>query len=117
MPSLQLSNSNEALLRIRWIGLLRDQVALSLSATGGMHTIDDALKALLVGADSIQLCSVLFEKGIDEIGHLRDRLEQWLEDNDHPGVAAIKGLMSYGRVADPSAFERANYLQVLEENS
>jgi len=117
VPSLQLSNSNEALLRIRWIGLLRDQVALSLSATGGMHTIDDALKALLVGADSIQLCSVLFEKGIDEIGHLRDRLEQWLEDNDYPGVAAIKGLMSYGRVADPSAFERANYLQVLEENS
>lgn len=117
LPSLQLSSSNEALLRIRWIGLLRDQVRLSLSATGGMHCLDDALKALLVGADSIQLCSVLFQKGVGEINRLRDQLEQWLDEKGHDGVDNIKGTMSYGRVPDPSAFERANYLQVLEENS
>jgi len=117
LPSLQLSSSNEALLRIRWIGLLRDQVQLSLSATGGMHCLDDALKALLVGADSIQLCSVLFQKGVGEIERLRDQLEQWLDQKGHDGVENIKGTMSYGRVPDPSAFERANYLQVLEENS
>lgn len=117
LPSLQLSSSNEALLRIRWIGLLRDQVRLSLSATGGMHCLDDALKALLVGADSIQLCSILFQKGVGEINRLRDQLEQWLDEKGHDGVDNIKGTMSYGRVPDPSAFERANYLQVLEENS
>ena len=116
-PSLQLSNSSEALLRIRWIGLLRDQVNLSLAATGGMHSLDDLLKTLLVGADAIQLCSVLFEKGMDELGRLRDQLEHWLDQKGYDGVESIKGLMSYGRVKDPSGFERANYLQVLENNS
>ena len=116
-PSLQLSNSSEALLRIRWIGLLRDQVNLSMAATGGMHNLDDLLKTLLVGADAIQLCSVLFERGIDELGRLRDQLEHWLDQKGYDGVESIKGLMSYGRVKDPSGFERANYLQVLEKNS
>ncbi|MBA57051.1 MAG: dihydroorotate dehydrogenase [Pseudomonadales bacterium] len=116
-PSLQLSNSSESLLRIRWIGLLRDQVKLSMAATGGMHSLDDVLKTLLVGADAIQLCSVLFEKGIDELTRLRDQLEHWLDKKGYDGVESIKGLMSYGKVKDPSGFERANYLQVLEENS
>lgn len=116
-PSLQLSNSSEALLRIRWIGLLRDQVNLSMAATGGMHNLDDVLKAMLVGADAIQLCSVLFEKGLDELSRLRDQLENWLDQKGYDGVQATKGMMSYGRAKDPSAFERANYLQVLEENS
>ena len=116
-PSLQLSNSSETLLRIRWIGLLRDQVQLSLAATGGMHTLDDFLKTLLVGADAVQLCSVLFEQGIDELKRLQEQLEAWLERKGYDGVHAIKGLMSYGQVKDPSGFERANYLQVLEHNS
>lgn len=116
-PTLQLSNSSEALLRIRWIGILRDQVRLSLAATGGMHNLDDILKTLLVGADAIQLCSVLFQKGVEELGRLRDELDQWLEEKGYDGVDAIKGLMSYGRASDPSGFERVNYLQVLEQNS
>ncbi|RLT98066.1 dihydroorotate dehydrogenase-like protein [Ketobacter sp.] len=116
-PSLQLSHSSETLLRIRWIGLLRDQVRLSLAATGGMHNLDDLLKTLLVGADAVQLCSVLFEQGIDEMARLRDQLEDWLDRKGYDGVDAIKGLMSYGKAKDPSAFERANYLQVLEQNS
>lgn len=116
-PTLQLSNSTEALLRIRWIGILRDQVNLSLAATGGIHTLDDVLKTLLAGADAVQLCSVLFQKGISEVGHLRDQLDQWLDSKGHESVDAIRGLMSYGRVGDPSGFERANYLQVLEHNS
>lgn len=116
-PTLQLSNSSEALLRIRWIAILREQIRLSLAATGGVHSLDDVLKTILVGADAVQLCSVLFQKGVDELGRLRGALDQWLDDKGYVGVDSIKGLMSYGRVADPSGFERANYLQVLEHNS
>jgi len=116
-PTLELSTSSEALLRTRWIGMLRNQVQLSLAATGGMHCLDDILKALLAGADAVQLCSVLMRNGVGELTRLRDQLEDWLQAKDYSSVKQIQGLMSYGRAEDSAAFERANYLQVLRENS
>ena len=116
-PSLKLSNSDESLLRIRWIAILREQVKLSLSASGGFHTVDDIVKALLVGANSVQLCSVLFQQGIDVIAKLLDGLQNWLEKSPFDSVQQLQGHLSYGNLDDPSAYERQNYLQVLEANS
>lgn len=116
-PTLSLSNSTESLLRIRWIAILREQVRLSLSATGGIHSVNDIVKALLVGADSLQLCSVLFQQGVDEATRLLEGLENWIDNSEFDSVAALKGKLSYGNIADPSAYERQNYLQVLEANS
>ena len=116
-PSLKLSNSDESLLRIRWIAILREQVELSLSASGGFHTVDDIVKALLVGANSVQLCSVLFQQGIDVIAKLLDGLQNWLEKSPFDSVQQLQGHLSYGNLDDPSAYERQNYLQVLEANS
>jgi dihydroorotate dehydrogenase (fumarate) len=115
-PALQLSTSAEALLRIRWIGMLRDQVGLSLAASGGIHTADDVLKALLVGADAVQLCSVLLKHGTAPLTELRQQLDQWLEAKGYASVQQIQGRMSYGRLPDPSGFERENYLQLLAQN-
>jgi dihydroorotate dehydrogenase (fumarate) len=116
-PTLHLSHSTEALMRIRWIAILRDQVNLSLAATGGFHTVDDILKALLVGADAVQLCSVLFQQGVDEVERLLAGMQEWMARKGYDSVHAMKGKMSYGNLKDPSGFERSNYLSVLEHNS
>ncbi|MAR93000.1 MAG: dihydroorotate dehydrogenase [Pseudomonadales bacterium] len=116
-PSLQLSTSQELLLRVRWVALLRQQVRLGLAVTGGVHEVPDLIKALLAGADAVQLCSVLFAKGNSELARLRDGLEQWLEDHNHSAVTEIQGIMSQGRLRDPSVLERANYREVLQQNS
>lgn len=116
-PTLDLSHSSEALMRIRWIAILRDQVNLSLAATGGFHTVDDILKALLVGADAVQLCSVLFQQGVDEVERLLAGMQEWMARKGYDSVHAMKGKMSYGNLKDPSGFERSNYLSVLAHNS
>lgn len=116
-PTLQLSNSTEALMRIRWIAILRDQVNMSLAATGGFHTVEDILKAILVGADAVQLCSVLFQQGVGEVERLLAGVAEWMDRKGYDSIHALKGKMSYGNLKDPSGFERTNYLSVLEKNS
>ncbi|MEZ5505756.1 MAG: dihydroorotate dehydrogenase-like protein [Gammaproteobacteria bacterium] len=116
-PALQLSTSSEALMRIRWIAILRDQVKLSLAATGGFHSVDDVLKALLVGADAVQLCSVLFQHGPDEVRRLLGALESWMDSKGYASLRTLQGKLSYGNLKDPSGYERSNYLAVLEKNS
>lgn len=115
-PTLHLSTSDESLLRIRWIAILREQVKLSLAATGGFHDVNDVLKAFLVGADAVQLCSVLFQRGADEVGRLLNALQAWMQARGYESLAALRGKLSYGNLADPSGYERANYVSVIEHN-
>lgn len=114
-PVLQLSNSSEVLMRTRWIAILRDQVKLSLAATGGFHSADDIAKALLAGADAVQLCSVLFQQGLDEVARLKDGLQAWMEQKKFASVQSLQGMLSYGNLKDPAGFERLNYLDVLDK--
>lgn len=116
-PTLSLSDASESLLRVRWIAMLRDQVALSLCASGGFHCVDDIVKALLVGADCVQLCSVLFQSGVDEVQRLLAGIQHWLESSKFKSVKELQGQLSYANLADPSGYERQNYLQVLESNN
>lgn len=114
-PVLQLSNSGEVLMRTRWVAILRDQVKLSLAATGGFHSADDIIKALLAGADAVQLCSVLFQQGLDEVARLKDGLQAWMERKNFASVQSLQGILSYGNLKDPAGFERLNYLDVLDK--
>lgn len=113
-PKLALSHPNEALLRIRWIAILREQVRLSLAATGGFHDAESMIKALLVGADAVQFCSVLLKKDITEVTKILKELTDWMAKNDFSSINDMKGKLSYGNAANPSAFERQNYLQLLD---
>ncbi len=116
-PVLHLSQSTEALMRIRWIAILRDQVTMSLAATGGFHSVDDIVKAVLVGADAVQLCSVLFQQGVDVVPRLLAGIEAWMSQKGFESLDALKGQLSYGNLQDPSGFERSNYINVLVKNS
>jgi len=117
LPKLELSSSSEALLRIRWTALLYGRTKLSLAVTGGFHQTPDMLKALLAGADVVHLCSVLLKHGVGRLTEILNELEQWLVEHDYESVSQLKGSVSQQHAIDPSAYERANYVQVLDSYS
>jgi dihydroorotate dehydrogenase (fumarate) len=117
VPKLELSSSSETLLRIRWTALLYGRTNLSLAVTGGFHQTPDIVKALLAGADVVHLCSVLLKLGVSQLTKILVELEQWLDEHGYESVSQLKGSVSQQHAIDPSAYERANYVQVLDNYS
>jgi len=114
LPRLALSTSHELRLPMRWIAILRGRVEASLAATSGVHTRDDAVKVLLAGADAVMLASALLEHGAEHLRGLEQGIAEWMAEREYESVEQLKGSMSQGAVADPAAFERANYLRTLQ---
>jgi dihydroorotate dehydrogenase (fumarate) len=114
VPRLQLSDPSELLLRLRWLAVLRGRTDLSLGVTGGVHSAVDAVKAIMAGADSVQMVSALLLNGIDYVGEIIRGLDHWLEHHEYESITQMKGSMSLAKMADPAAFERANYVRILE---
>ncbi len=113
-PKLSLSSPYESLLRMHWIALIRGHTEMSLAATGGIHDVQSVVKLLLVGADVTHLCSILLKEGPDVVKVIIDNLTQWMDENDYESVAQLKGSLSQGKAINPIAFERVNYLEVLQ---
>lgn len=113
-PHLHLSNSSELLSRLRWLALLEGRTKMSLALTGGAHTVEDIVKAVMAGADAVQLVSVLLKTGPEMVGTLVDRLRLWMEEHEYESIDQMKGSMSFQHVPDPQAFERANYVKILQ---
>jgi dihydroorotate dehydrogenase (fumarate) len=116
-PSLTLSTSAELRLPLRWIALLHRQVPCSLAASTGVHSADDVVKALLAGADVTMTTSALLQRGPEHLAVLRAGLERWLDEHEYESVAQLRGSVSARGAADPDAYERANYLQVIRRFS
>lgn len=114
VPRLALSTSSELLLRLRWLAVLRDRVGASLAASGGVHTAADAIKAIMAGADVVQMVSALLHHGPDYLRTVRRDLEAWMEEHEYASLAQMRGSMSHSRSPDPAAFERANYIRALQ---
>ena len=114
VPALQLSDSSELRLRLRWLAILHGRVRLGLAASGGVHTGLDALKAVMAGAQAVQLVSALLRRGPEHLAVVRADLTHWLEEHEYESLAQARGSMSLLRCPDPAAFERANYLHVLQ---
>ncbi len=112
-PAIELSTSAEIRLPMRWIGILYGNVNASLAATGGVHTAEDVIKLLMVGADVTMVCSVLLKYGPEYTTIILKNIEQWMNEHEYESVQQLKGSMSHKSVADPSAFERANYMKAL----
>lgn len=113
-PSLELSSSFEKRLPLRWIAMLRPHLKGSIAATTGIHTSKDVLKMLLVGADVTMMASVLLFNGPTILRQIEKEMIQWMEEMEYNSVEELKGAMSSASVADPSAFERANYIKILQ---
>jgi dihydroorotate dehydrogenase (fumarate) len=113
-PTLDLSTPSEIRLPLLWIAVLYGRVSASLGATTGVHTGDEVVKYVLAGADVVMTTSALLQRGPTHLQALVDGLEQWLDRKGWPSVALVRGSMSHQHVADPTAFERANYMRMLQ---
>ncbi|MDX9831853.1 MAG: dihydroorotate dehydrogenase-like protein [Anaerolineae bacterium] len=112
-PNLVLSRSSEIRLPLRWIAILYGHVGASLALTTGIHTPEDALKAIMAGADVAHVCSLMLREGIGRISDLINGMTLWMEEHEYESLAQMKGSLSQKAVADPMAFERANYMKTL----
>lgn len=115
VPRIQLSEPWEMRLPSRWVAILRPQLGpdVSLAITSGAHHADDVVKGLMVGADVVMMTSALLVHGPQHIAAVEAGLRTWLHDRDYVSVSQLRGSASQTRVADPAAYERANYLQTL----
>ena len=109
----QLSTSSDLLLRLRWLAILRGEVKASLAATGGVHEPIDAVKAVMAGADAVQLVSALLRNGPGHLRHIRTMFNRWGDDHGYSTIDQMRGSMSLESCPDPTAFERGNYLRSL----
>lgn len=116
-PQLELSQPAEARLSLRWIAVLREHLRLSLAANSGVRSVEDVVKAILVGADGVMLLAALLERGIDHLRLLRDGLQSWLEEHDYESVRQMKGSMCRAHCSNPESLERANYMRALDSYS
>jgi dihydroorotate dehydrogenase (fumarate) len=114
MPQVLLSSPADKLLPLRWISILHGKVKASIAATSGIATAGDVIKMVMAGADAVMLCSVLLKNGLAHTGKILKDIQEWMGSHDYETVQQLKGILSHEKVADPMAFERANYMKVLK---
>ncbi len=114
-PNILLSTPMAMRVPLRWIALLFGQLRANLAATSGIHRASDVLKMLMAGADVTMLCSTLLRHGPRQIGVIERDLIAWMEEHEYESVAQLKGSLSQKNCADPSAFERAQYMKALSQ--
>lgn len=114
LPSLELSSSFEKRIPLRWIAILRPHLSGSLAATTGIHTAEDVIKMTLAGADVSMMASILLKEGIDTLENILKGLVEFMDEKEYESISEMKGAMSSSSVADPAAFERANYIKTLQ---
>lgn len=112
-PRLELSDGAELLLRLRWLAILHGQVRCSLAATGGIAGPDDGIKAILAGANAVQMVSAILRHGSSYFTLMCDELRRWMESLEFKSLDEVRGRLSLAKTADPSAFERAQYIRTL----
>ncbi len=112
-PNLMLSNSYEMRLPLRWVAMLYGRVPVDMAITSGVRTYEDVLKGMMAGANVTMLASELLRNGEQRIGALVQEVTQWMEEHEYESIKQMQGSMSQRNVAEPAAFERANYMKVL----
>ena len=114
VPHLVLSNSNELRLPLRWVAILYGRIPVDFGITTGIHTHEDVLKGLMAGANVTMITSEILKKGTGRIGDLLRDLISWMDEHEYESVKQLLGSMSQKNCAEPAAFERANYMKVLQ---
>ena len=114
LPDLNLSQPNEIRLPLLWLAILSGRVKASLAATTGVTTADEVVKYLLVGADVVMTTSALLRHGVDHMAVLLAGLESWLDAREFASLGEMRGIMNQQKLRDPQAFERANYIRILQ---
>jgi dihydroorotate dehydrogenase (fumarate) len=115
VPSIILSTPHARRLPMRWIAILYGRIKTSLAATSGIHSAEDVLKMVMAGADVTMMCSALLKNGPEHIGTVLGDVDRWMVEHEYVSIEQMKGSMSQKSIADPAAFERANYMKALNK--
>jgi dihydroorotate dehydrogenase (fumarate) len=113
VPNLVLSDSHELRLRLHWTALLYNRIRPDLAITGGVHTAEDVVKGVMAGAKVAMTTSALLRHGPAYAAKIEEDLLEWMEEHEYESILQMRGSMSSQSVAEPAAFERANYMKVL----
>jgi dihydroorotate dehydrogenase (fumarate) len=113
VPNLTLSTSSELRLPLRWVALLYGRIHTDFAITTGVHSAEDMIKSVMAGASVTMVASELLAKGIGRAAEMIGDYQKWLEEKEYISTKQMKGSMSQQAVADPAAFERSNYMKVL----
>jgi dihydroorotate dehydrogenase (fumarate) len=113
VPSLHLSTSDDLRLPLRWVAILYGHVPVDFAITSGVHTYQDALKALMAGARCVMMAAELLQNGVGRIAKILAEMKEWMEGHEYESVEQMIGSMSQQHVIEPAAFERANYMKAL----
>lgn len=111
--TLELSESRDLLLPLRWISILYGKTEADLALTSGIHTAEDVLKAMMAGAKVAMTTSAILREGYDRVHVILTELQAWMEAHEYESIKQMQGSMSQQSVAEPAAFERSNYIQIL----
>jgi dihydroorotate dehydrogenase (fumarate) len=111
---LELSTSAELLMRLRWLAILSGRVNVSLGVSGGVHTAEDVLKAVMAGAHGVQLVSAVLERGVQVVSQLQGELDEWLMKHEYESLRQAQGSMNLARSPNPALYERGNYIRILQ---
>ncbi|MHC1782724.1 MAG: dihydroorotate dehydrogenase-like protein [Anaerolineaceae bacterium] len=113
VPHLELSTSSELLLPLRWVAILYGRVKADLALTGGVHNTTDVIRSMMAGANVAMMASELIANGPERIPELTADIQVWMEKYEYSSIRQMIGSMSQKNVANPSSFERANYMKAL----
>jgi len=113
-PNVLFSMPQAMRLPLTWVGILYGRIKANLAATSGIHEANDVIKMLMVGANVTMLCSSLLRRGISHLSVVEKELRDWMEAHEYQSVRQMQGSMSQKNCADPSAFERAQYMKALQ---
>ena len=114
VPLLHFSTSDELLLRLRWLAILSASYRGSLAITGGVHQPIDAVKAIMAGADAVQIVSALLQNGVQHLTAIRDGFARWGDEHGYDSIDQVRDSMSLAHSPHPGASERRNYLRILQ---
>lgn len=112
-PTLHLSDPSELLMRLHWVAILHGRVSADLAVTGGVHSAEGVLKSMMAGAKVAMMTSALLRHGVGHLATVEAELRAWMAERGYDSVELMQGSMSHRKVAEPAAFERANYMKVL----
>lgn len=112
-PNIMLSTPQALRLPLRWIAILYGRLNIDFAATSGVHTGEDVIKLLMVGANVTMMTSALLKHGVEHLSIVQGEIERWMQENEYESIRQMQGSMSQQKSPDPSGFERAQYMRAV----
>lgn len=113
VPNILLSHSAAMRIPMRWIAILYGKIKADLAATSGIHTGEDVIRMMMVGAKVTYLCSTLLKSGIGHIKTIEEQMTRWMEEREYASIEQMQGSMSQKKIKEPGLYERAQYMKAL----